>query len=943
MPKSLTRTVNTPCIPVLLILLFCHAACGPAFGQDDVDEAAGYYEQAVDDFNNQDYKSAFIQVKNVLRVNPNNSAARTLLGQVHLEMKDAKSAERELKIALQMGEDENLVKPFLAKALLYQHKYKEIIETLSADGLANQAKLEILIVRGEAYLAMNKTKEAETSFGESVRLAPNTAAPHLALARMYIQSNQLDLAEDHSALAVSLDPKNPDSWQLKAELRRIKNDLTGALESYDEVLRLDPGYDDARIGRAAALIDLKRDAAALQIIDEILRETPNHTAALYLKVIIVARVKDLEGGQALIEDISRTLGKMNLVFIENHPPSTLLIGVTRFAEGNFDEARIHLKRAIQMIPKNTLVRKLYAKILLQDKNFEAAVAVLEPALKLTPKDPYLLTLLGNAYLQERRFVEASHIFETAISLTPGQAIHVTGLAISYLGRGQESKATQQLESIVAADSKEIKAGKLLAFLYIRQEKYDESIKTVNRLLAVEDTDATLHNLAGVGYLKQGDLSAARTSFDRALKHAPLFIPARANLAKMDWEEGNSALAASRYRKILDQNPDNIGAKLQLSAIAESENRLQEAISWLEKIDLPDDQLISDKARLIELNLKLKKPEVALSIAERLSYLDPTNFAVLIGLAKSQLALGKTERAIGTLRTTAVLSAESAPKLVEVAKLQLAIKDIEHTAKSLHQALKTSPNFLPAIAAMTTLALMEDKYDEALFWANQAQIQNLESARGDILAGDVFMRMGRFNAAFRAYQQARKKENNSAIAARIYQADKVLHGEKQAFMSLEHWIKSHPHHQAGQLILAKAYLQAGEFGKARKFYEMLLKKQPRNPDLLNGLAWIYQQQGDPRALSYAEMAYDAAPDQVSVLDTLGWVLVQKGEPERALKYLREAVGRGSNEPVVGYHIGVALHRLGRNDEASLQLKKTLKLSDEFDGAKDAKVLLKQLMN
>lgn len=918
-------------------LLLLGTVLGSAYAQSEL-ATSDFYETAILHFQNKEYRKAFIELKNGLRKNPKDLPARILLGQVHLELGDGASAEKELVNAIKLGADKSLALPLLAKALLQQTKYKEVINDLAVVGISIEAKSSVLTSKGEAYIALKRFLEAKRVLNEATQLMPDKAAPLLATARLYLAKKKKSLALDNVDLAVRIEPDNPSVWFLKGEIAYAAKNWDGALSSYKRTVELDPGHIDARIGRAAALIEIRQENVAIADVDKVLDEIPNHTAALYLKVLILARVKDRDGGKEIIKQASNALTMINPALFETHPPTVLLAGVIRFAENNFDEAEIHLTHYIQFDPKSVFARKLLGKILLNKGDFEVASAVLKPAVDIKPNDAQLLAMLGIAYLNRGKHDQATALFENAVKLTPDEPGLLTNLAISRFAAGQEEKAFEELKNAMAKNSKEIKTGAILAYLHLKQGKFDEAIEITDRMLAIEPENPLLLNLAGVGYLGKKEYALAKIRFDKALEKNPAFAPALMNLAQIDWLEGNFDFAKARLKKILATDPKNVDVMVRLSRVAEARDRLDEAISWLEKIDSFNEKAVIPQAHLVDLYLKITKPDIALATAERLNYRDPTNFAIIMKLGEAQMAMDQHSKAVETFKTAAVLSAKSADRLYQVARKQLSAKDYDGARETLIQGVQLSPGHVPLVSALVYLDINENRLDEALSRANMLQLDNSNSIAGYILAGDVQLRMKRPEVALMAYKKAEKKNDSAMVAARIFQADKEIRGIKKALKTLEDWTRTRPADVIGKQTLAHAYVEAGQLTKAREFHEKLLENYPNNSQLLNGLAWIYQQQGDPRALSYAEKAYKLSPNEASVLDTLGWVLIQKGEPAKALKHLREAYTRASRQPLVSYHIGVALHKLGRNDEARTHLKKALALNNEFDGADHAKSIL-----
>jgi Flp pilus assembly protein TadD len=124
-------------------------------------------------------------------------------------------------------------------------------------------------------------------------------------------------------------------------------------------------------------------------------------------------------------------------------------------------------------------------------------------------------------------------------------------------------------------------------------------------------------------------------------------------------------------------------------------------------------------------------------------------------------------------------------------------------------------------------------------------------------------------------------------------------------------------------------------------ETLAKEAPDDAMLLNNLAWLYAQAGDPRALATAEKAASLAPASPLAADTLGWILVQKGETARGAALLEKAVAAGPATPAMRYHLAVALSRSGKTAEARRIVGERLQSKARFDDREAAQQLLATL--
>ena len=158
--------------------------------------------------------------------------------------------------------------------------------------------------------------------------------------------------------------------------------------------------------------------------------------------------------------------------------------------------------------------------------------------------------------------------------------------------------------------------------------------------------------------------------------------------------------------------------------------------------------------------------------------------------------------------------------------------------------------------------------------------------------------------------------------------------------MQSWLHDHPQDVAAQAALAEAYLRNGQLQEARSHYEAYLTSRAKDVGALNNMANILLRLNDPQALAYAQQAYALAPADSNVADTLGWILVRKGQAQQALPYLRDARLRAAENRVIRYHLGAALQQMGRKAEARRELQAALAGNAHFEGADEAKALLRQ---
>jgi tetratricopeptide (TPR) repeat protein len=129
---------------------------------------------------------------------------------------------------------------------------------------------------------------------------------------------------------------------------------------------------------------------------------------------------------------------------------------------------------------------------------------------------------------------------------------------------------------------------------------------------------------------------------------------------------------------------------------------------------------------------------------------------------------------------------------------------------------------------------------------------------------------------------------------------------------------------------------GRLDEAAQLYQQLLTIQPDRVIAINNLAWILcEEKGQyEQALELAQQGLKIAPDYVDLIDTRGVAYYWLGDLDNAVKDFTRCVElypEGNTSAVVSYlHLGMALEKLGQNDEAAENLNKALELNAKTGG-------------
>ena len=134
-------------------------------------------------------------------------------------------------------------------------------------------------------------------------------------------------------------------------------------------------------------------------------------------------------------------------------------------------------------------------------------------------------------------------------------------------------------------------------------------------------------------------------------------------------------------------------------------------------------------------------------------------------------------------------------------------------------------------------------------------------------------------------------------------------------------------QSVRIRAAEAGLLAvqGKYEEAEQLYRLIVKNQPNNAAALNNLAWLLMISSKDleEATNLVEEAIAIAGPVADLVDTRGVIDLARGRTEEARKSLQEAFDSAPNANI-GFHLAIALDRLGEKEEAREVFKQAKEL-------------------
>jgi cellulose synthase operon protein C len=882
-----------------------------------------------------DAKAAEIHLKNILQ-KEENLQARVILASIYSEGGDHRSAEKELRKALELGGDRNQLVHLLLDSLLQLGDFQKVIT--DSRNLAVTEKSAIALtstIIAKAQLGLNKFEDANVSLQNALVADPNNIPAKVAQISVRIaQGNKKTAALDLDTL-IGIDPKSVDAYIAKGDLELEDGNLEAAKKLYIKVAQLAPSNALSRAKLAAIFIDLNDLKAGEEQINELNKVSATSPGTLYLKALINYRQNRLEPARDFV--------LASLKGAPEYLPSVTLAGNIFLTLGSFESAERYGRLVVEKAPTALQGYRLLGATYLKMNAPERALQAVQPILDKGVQDSALFSIAGEASLKANDAVKAAAYFEKASKLDPNDAAKRTGLALSRMANGDRDKAFADLEKAVEIDSKNYQADFALIMARVRDKQFDKALEAVGRLDSKMEKSPIPPNLRGLIAMAQNKDDEAITNFEAALKIDPQFFAAAANLAAIDTRQNNLPKAKTRYESLLKADPKNAQAFIALAKLAQKTPAgNKEAVEYLRKGKAANPGAIPPVVALAGFYLDTNEPKEALPILQEAITANPSRADLLDLLGSTFIRLNDRPQALDTYEKILRINPKSASTHYRIGELRMQGKDDTGAIQSFNRASELQPEAPEPKIAIATVLVRQGKIAEARKYAVSVRKELASSSAGLALEGDLAMVDNQPTEAAVAFRKALEGEKQVTLGVKLHRALLASNKGGEAQKVLSDWFKSDPADASMRLYAGEYELSQNRWQEALNHYEVVLKQDPKQPVALNNSAWAYSKLGDnAKAVSTAEQAYNVAPSSAPIIDTLGTILLQAGNNSRALELLKQAVVTAPKQSEYRLHLAEALMKTGDKEQAKKELDIVIKEAPPGSIADSAKALAAKL--
>jgi len=394
---------------------------------------------------------------------------------------------------------------------------------------------------------------------------------------------------------------------------------------------------------------------------------------------------------------------------------------------------------------------------------------------------------------------------------------------------------------------------------------------------------------------------------------PLFQMIAARAQHLPEAEHQALLA--RYQELLSTHKRNQQLLVGTGLLLEQEERYTQALESaraalaLERNSLP--------AAILEANLlhQLKRDREAIAKMEPLVALHPDNYLLRQQFARLLIPsdLARAQQEFQQLTQQLPNNGDIWLSLGIIAlqrEDQASARQAFETLIDLSQHLDTAHFYLGQL-----LEEQGELTQAAMHYVQIHSGNNLFAAKLRLL--DILVRSGDFASAD---QQLNKLiEAHPEQAGGFYLLYIEVLGQHQlrdrVIATLDQGIARLPEDERLRFARAMMNQARGQLQASEADLRQILAANPQNAQALNALGYLLadSDQHLEEAQQLIDRALKLTPEDPAVLDSMGWVEFRRGHLARALDYLARAYNL-SADAEIGAHLGEALWRAGRQDEA-----------------------------
>ena len=442
------------------------------------------------------------QFRAALAINPKYGPALRDLGALQVRTGQTGPAEQTYKQLSAMHEKE--FKPLYALYLFRAGRHAEAIAEFQRLAKDDPADRNIRTALVQAYLAVNRTADAEKVLGDALGKNGKDVDALLQRSRIYLVSGKYTEAQADLTQVLGFRRDSAEAHHMLSKVHQARGDAANRQQELTEALRVNPAYLPARLELADVLVATNAARSALSLLNE----TPERQKGL-AQVAIQRNWALLASGD--IAELRTEIDRM--LAVARVPEVLLQDAALKLSQKDFIGARPPLEEVLKRNPGELRALGLLMRSYAGQKQPAAGLQKAKEYAAQAPKSAPVQVFLGRVLLNSGDAAEGRKAFEGAKAAAPDYFPADLALAQLDIAEGKGDTARKSLTALIDRKAGRVEAHVLLASLDSRVGNQAAAIEHYRKVLEIDPRNAgALNDLA---YL----LAENASQPDEALKYA----------------------------------------------------------------------------------------------------------------------------------------------------------------------------------------------------------------------------------------------------------------------------------------------------------------------------------------------------------------------------------------------------------------------------------------
>lgn len=883
--------------------------------------------KAQESFQQQEYASSLIYLKNAAKEDPKNLQVHLELINLFIFTGQGVQAQTEVNKAIRLNAEPSQIIIPQAKVQLLLGEFDKITDGFNFINLPQKDIARIRAIQGHAFFEKRQFKQARLMFQRAYLLSPNELEVELGQSRLYkIDGN----TKQEQLLIESLSlryPNQPEVLIRAGQYYRSTHDFDKAISLFEAAGKIQPSNVNVWFGVVRSYIGKTEYQKAKNEIQKVLTNYPEHQVGNYLLAIIAFEQRDYTRAKSAIDIVIKG-EKRNYEALK-------LLGTIQFHQQDYSSSETNLKKFLKFNPNDVQAKKTIAAIYIKRKQGSLAINTLKPIEKIN--DPYIFSMMATAYQIIGNDDKSQIYLDKALKIAPNNLL----ISKQYKNAQLQSGQSVNLKFTDNDFNDFIGQGRLHVLNLITKKQYNKAIDILNSYIVKSPKSALLYYLLGTTALYMNDTDQAKLHFNKSIKLNGNLLESRINLAKIFISEENDREAEKLFRDVLKIQPHNDQSLVALAGIFHRRKQDEEMLQWLNKSRKLNNASLASREVLVEHYLNIGKINKAVEISKEMVDIQPENIALLVKHAENLKQSGRPDLSVQIYKKIVKLKPNDPASWFGLGKMESFDKDFDQSYASFEKALTLAPKSLVIRVLLTKYDLKNKHYKKAIKRAKELVKTHPNKSSSFDVFGDVYIALNQPKKAIPQYKKALKLGYNSETYIKLFSSYNLNNQTEFGLKKLQEWVKNFPKDLNLKEVLAISYQRMGKYKLAQNLYEEIIKTERKSDRIFNNLALVLLQLKSPMSMEYADIAYNLDSKNATNLDTLGWVHLKNNNAVEALELLSQAVKLAPENPDIRYHFAVALNISGRKSEAATQLALIVEIEGEFKNRKEAKALFKKI--